>query len=224
MSRANLFGVFCLFTASGAFFVGRIEDVAAMRAVAGRVDRYAFYRRGKFRRQRFEPYSVFVFDSRTDGRRVFNEGDIFHLIENFFHQFTRSGCPGTVFDERDGTVLQIVCFQVVKQIFHGDENAGIVSCGREHEMRRAERFGNDVGRVSYRNVVKSNVFDAVIGEATSENFGCVFGIAVHGSVSYYDGIVFGLISAPLLIFFDESCDIFAPNGTVKRTNHLNIET
>ena len=79
-------------------------------------------------------FTVFFLYSRPDVYRVFQPVDFFALRHHFFHNLCCQRCPGTIFNEADGTILVIVFYQSVNKIIHKRIDTCIVSCGCKNQF------------------------------------------------------------------------------------------
>ena len=73
-----------------------------------------------------------------DGQTLVQNRAVFELLELRTHETARRGRPGAVFDQRNGPVLEVVVHNVMDQIFHVHEHAGIIGCGEEDQVAGAE--------------------------------------------------------------------------------------
>ena len=160
--------------------------------------------------------------SGTDGHAGIQNIHILALAEHTPHQIAGSGCPGAVFQQGNGAVLQIVGHQIAEQSLHADENAGIVGGGREDQMAVPECGGHDVGSGGHGNVENPGL-DTLFSQLDRQNFHSVFGVAVDGGVGDHHTGLFRCIGCPMEIFVDEIADVLPPHEAVQGADHLDIQ-
>ena len=170
-----------------------------------------------------ELLTLISLDGGADGNGIGNKVDVLEGFQRLLHQAAGSGCPRAVFDQGNGAVLQVVRHDVVHHGLHLQENARVVGGGGEDQVRAAEGFGDDHRRIGGGNIVHHDVLDALVVKAGGEDLRSVLGVAVNGTVGDHHGLVFGRVGGPALVLFDEPAKVLAPDGSVQRSNDLNLD-
>ena len=153
-----------------------------------------------------------------DGQTLVQNRAVFELLELRTHETARRGRPGAVFNQRDGPVLEVVVHNVMDQIFHVHEHAGVIGCGEEDKVAGAEALGDDEARVRRGHVVHLHIAHAEVGKLGGENVRRVFGVAVDGGIGNHDCLLLGLVGCPVDVFVDKPADVLAPHGSVQRAD------
>jgi hypothetical protein len=111
-----------------------------------------------------------------------------HLV---VHQAAAGGSPAAVFDQRHLAVGKIVVGDVVEQIFHGDEHAGVVGGGGKDQVAVFESVGEYVAGGRDGGVVHLHVY-AAVDQLGGQDVGGVLGVAVYGGVGQQYALLFGV--------------------------------
>ena len=173
--------------------------------------------------QRVHRLELGFLEAGLDGDRLVEDRAVFQLRELCTHQPARRRRPGAIFNEGDGAVLEVVVDDVVDEIFHVHEHAGVVRRGEEDKVARTEAFGDDLARMRRGDVVDLDVADAEVGQLPGQNIRGSLGIAVDGGVGDDDGVLFGRIGRPVDVFVDEPADVLAPDRAVQRADRLDLD-
>ena len=80
---------------------------------------------------------------------------------------------------------------------------------------------DQIGYVRIGNVVHCNVCHALITDLRCKLLCSCLGIAIHGRIHDHDTLLLRLVSAPLVMLIKIISEIFTPNRTVQRAEHLN---
>ena len=158
-----------------------------------------------------------------DGQTLVQNRAVFELLELRTHETARRGRPGAVFDQRNGPVLEVVVHNVMDQIFHVHEHAGIIGCGEEDQVAGAEALGDDEARMRRGHVVHLHIAHAEVGKLRGKNVRRVFGVAVDGGIGNHDCLLLGLVGCPVDVFVDKPADVLAPHGSVQRADGFNFD-
>ena len=111
---------------------------------------------------------------------------------------------------------------IVQQLLHRDEHAGVVGCGREDEVAVLERVGDDVARGRDGGVVHLDL-DAAVGELGGEDVRRVLGVAVDAGVGYQDALDLGGVAGPLHVLLQEIAEAGAPDKAVQRADVVDFK-
>ena len=70
--------------------------------------------------------------------------DLLAARKHFFHNFCCQRCPGTIFDDAHGAVLEVVLGQTGDIVVHERINACIIGCGSKNQLTVAECVGQSL--------------------------------------------------------------------------------
>ena len=73
-----------------------------------------------------------VVQRRKHGDGGVGEGQVLAALEHLAHDLGGQGCPGTVFQQAYGAVLEVPLRQVVDEFLHKGEHIGVIGGGSQH--------------------------------------------------------------------------------------------
>ena len=149
------------------------------------------------------------------------DGDVLQLAEQVAHVLAGRRGPRAVFDEGDGTVLQVVRNDVVQQVLHRDEDARIIRRRGKDEMTPAEGRDDDIGRRGDGDIEHDGLH-AALAQADGQQLGRVLRAAVDGGVGDHDALLLRGIGAPVDVAVDEFADVFAPDEAVQGADAVDL--
>ena len=91
-------------------------------------------------------------------------------------------------------------------------------------MAAAESLGHQYGGMRIGDIIELDVLDAAVSEHSGQNLRGVHGVTVNRAGSDYDALILRGITAPVLVFIQEPADILAPDGTMQRADHPDLQT
>ena len=112
--------------------------------------------------------------------------------------------------------------ELVQQLVHGDEHAGVIRRRGEHEVAVLEGVGEDVARGGDGGVVHLDL-DAAVGELGGEDVRGVLGVAVDAGVGDEHALYLGGVAAPLVVLGEEVAEALPPDKAVQRADVLDVE-
>ena len=183
-----------------------------------------FRNRGSDRIHQSINFSQLVFPQggfQSDG--LIQNGHVLTSGENPTHQAAAGRCPGAIFYQGDGTVLNVVGSQVVKQFFHGNEDSCIVCGGSEDQMAPLKCGRNDLAGRCNGYIVHYGT-DSLFPQPAGDDLGRIFGVSVYRRIGNHHAVFFRCVGAPLHIFIEIIFNTGSPDETVKRADHLDIQT
>ena len=138
------------------------------------------------------------------------------------HDLAAGGRPGAVLDDGDLAVLQVVGGDVVQQLLHGHEHAGVVGRGGKDQVAAAEGVGDDVAGGGHGGVVHAHAH-AALGEHAGQDVGGVLGVAVDGGVGQHHALFLGRVAGPEQVLLQEVAEVAAPDKAVQRADHGDVQ-
>ena len=142
--------------------------------------------------------------------------------ESILHETAGRCCPRTVFQDCHLAVLQIVVCNIVHEIFHSDENAGVVGRGSKNHVAVFERVGKYVGGRSDGGVIHLGLYPALC-QLAGEDVDGVFGVSVNGGIGYHNAVLLGGVGAPLEILLKEIAEVAAPYKAVQGADIVKLK-
>ena len=89
----------------------------------------------------------------TDGHIILSKQNILGIFKSIFHNLDTLRCPGTIFDQRDGSVLIISLSQMVHECFHKRKYFRIVCGGGKNQLVITERILHSLSHITSCQVV-----------------------------------------------------------------------
>ena len=142
--------------------------------------------------------------------------------EQIPHDLAAGGSPRAVFDDGHLAVLKVVGGDVVQQLLHGDEDAGVVGGGGKDQVAAAEGVGDDVAGRGHGGVVHAHPHAPLI-ELAGQDVGGVLGVAVDGGVGQQHTLFLGGVAGPEQVLLQEVAEVAAPDEAVQRADQGNLQ-
>lgn len=143
--------------------------------------------------------------------------------QRLFDKAARGGSPRAVFEYGDLAVAQIVVCDIVHEVFHRDENAGVVGGGGEHHVAVLECVRENV-RCRGDGGVEHLGLEPALSKLAGEDVHGVLGVTVHGGVCDHDTVFLGSVGAPLEILVEKIAEVAAPDKAVQRADIVKLES
>ena len=148
---------------------------------------------------------------------------VFQSGEHLPHQLAAGGRPAAVFHNGDLPALEIVVGDIVEQVLHGDEHAGVIGGGRKDQVAAAESVGQDIACRGDGGVVHAHTH-ASLHQLGCQNVGSVLRVSVHGGVGDEHALFLGRVAAPLQIFLQKIAEMLAPHRAVEGADIGDIQS
>ena len=172
--------------------------------------------------QRFQRRVLTGGQSGLEGDVVAEKFDVLHGGDEFTHDLAAHGGPAAVFDDGDLALLQIVRGEIVQQVFHGDEHAGVVGRRGEDQVAAAEGVGDNVACGRHGGVIHPDP-DTALDQFGGEDVGGVLRVAVDRGVGEHDALFLGGVAAPEQVLLQKVAEVAAPDKAVQRADQGDVQ-
>ena len=113
---------------------------------------------------------------------------------------------------------------MVDEFTHERENIRVVGGGREYNSAVAERVLDALRHILACEVGDDDLGTALHSQLVGEQLDSLLGVAVNGGVGDHDAVGFHAVARPCVIEVEVVAEILGQDGTVERTDDLDIQT
>ena len=118
----------------------------------------------------FQLSAALIVQGGFDVDRGVREGQFFAAGEHLLHGLGGHGRPTSVFHERDGAVLEVPLGQMIDEVAHEGEDAGVVGCGGQYQLSVAEGVGYSLGHVAAGQIINDHIGAVFGAQLLSQQF------------------------------------------------------
>ena len=174
-------------------------------------------------RQRHQLRGALFVQRGQDRHVVLRKGNVLASLEHTLHHLGRRGCPGAVFDEGHGSLLEVPLRQVIDELTHEGEDLCIVCGGRQDQLVVAERVLHCLRPVLSGQVSDLHVRHTPGFQLCRQHFRGSLCVSVDGGVGDEDAVGLRQIAGPDVIQVDVVSQILLQHRSVQRQDLLDLQ-
>ena len=152
------------------------------------------------------------------------EGQVFAAGKHTAHDLRGQRCPGAVFHQSDGPVLEIPFRQMMDEFLHEGEDIGIVGGGGQHQLAVAEGVLHSLGHIAAGQIMHFDLGAALRFQLLHQQLHSGLGVTVNGGVSNHNALTLDTVGGPDIIQIDVIAQVFRQHGTVERADNGDIQS